>query len=144
TSNGTLTVTNSTFFGNSATGGGGGGIAGVGGGTLTVTNTIIANSTSGGNCAVTVVTDGGHNIDDGTTCAFTGTGCTATTGTSFCNTNPVLDPTGLQNNGGPTQTIALCTGTGAPSAGCTGASPAINAGDESVCSTTTGTAPVNN
>jgi len=61
------------------------------------------------------------------------------TGTSFCNTNPVLDPTGLQNNGGPTQTIALCTGTGAPS-GCTAASPAINAGDESVCAAP----PVNN
>jgi hypothetical protein len=80
------------------------------------------------------VTDGGHNIDDGTTCGFTGTGCTSTSGSSFCNTTPVLDPSGLQNNGGPTQTIALCTGPGAPSAGCTGASPAINAGDESVCS----------
>jgi uncharacterized repeat protein (TIGR01451 family) len=39
----------------------------------------------------------------------------------------------LANNGGPTQTIALLS-----------SSPAINAGDESVCSTTTGTAPVNN
>jgi hypothetical protein len=60
------------------------------------------------------------------------------------NTNPDLDPAGLANNGGPTQTIGLCTGPSAPSAGCTGASPAIDAGDESVCSTTTGTAPVNN
>jgi hypothetical protein len=31
------------------------------------------------------------------------------------NTNPLLDPSGLQNNGGPTQTIALQQG-----------SPAIN------------------
>jgi len=138
-SSGTGTVTNSTFSGNSAVHGGG--IAA--GATLTVTNTIVAKSTSGGNCTGSV-TDGGHNIDDGTTCGFTGTGCTTTTGSSFCNTNPVLDPTGLQNNGGPTQTIALCTGPGAPSAGCTGASPAIDAGDESVCSTTTGTAPVDN
>jgi hypothetical protein len=36
----------------------------------------------------------------------------------------VLDPTGLQNNGGPTQTIALQAG-----------SPAINAGDEAICAT---------
>jgi len=138
---GTVTVTNSTFSGNSAGGAGGGGIGNFG--TLTVTNTIVANSTSGGNCSGTI-TDGGHNIDDGATCGFSGTGCTSTSSTSFCNTDPQLDPAGLANNGGPTQTIALCTGTGAPSAGCTGASPAINAGDESVCSTTTGTAPVNN
>ena len=154
----TLTVTNSTFFGNSGGKNGGGGIAIHGGaltvttnstfsgnsassgggiyndteGTLIVTNTIIANSTSGGNCSG-AVTDGGRNIDDGTTCGFTGTGCATTTGTSFCNTNPVLDPTGLQNNGGPTQTIALQA-----------TSAAVDAGDETVCSMTTGAAPVNN
>ena len=51
--------------------------------------------------------------------------CTATTtGTSFCNTNPLLDPAGLADNGGLTQTIALEAG-----------SPAINAGDETVCAT---------
>src|SRR5207245_6485308 len=69
------------------------------------------------------ITDGGHNIDDGTTCGFTGTGCATTSGTSFCNiTNLLLDPAGLASNGGPTQTIALESG-----------SPAINAGDETVC-----------
>jgi len=98
---------------------------------LRVTNTIIANSTSGGSCAGDV-TDGGHNIDDGTTCGFTGTDCTNTTGTSFCDTNPVLDPAGLQNNGGPTQTIALQA-----------TSAAVDAGNETICSKTTGTAPVN-
>ncbi|HXQ22627.1 MAG TPA: choice-of-anchor Q domain-containing protein, partial [Candidatus Acidoferrales bacterium] len=143
----TVTITNSTFSGNSApdTAGGGADILSFST-TLTVTNTIVANSTAGGNCARFggSVTDGGHNLDDGTTCGFTGAGCTTTSGSSFCLTNPVLDPTGVQNNGGPTQTIALCTGTGAPRAGCTGASPAINAGDESVCATTTGTAPVDN
>jgi len=143
----TVTVTNSTFSGNNAGDEGGGIYNYVNVGTGTVTNTIVANSTSGGNCAGSVIgriLDGGNNIDDGMTCGFTGTGCTntSTSGTSLCNTNPLLDPTGLQNNGGPTQTIALCTGTGAPSAGCTGVSPAINAGNESVCSTTTGTAPV--
>ncbi|MFI5396702.1 MAG: choice-of-anchor Q domain-containing protein [Candidatus Binatia bacterium] len=133
---GTLTVTNSTFSGNS-----GGSISNAIG-TVTVTNTILANSTSGGNCAGGV-TDGGHNIDDGTTCGFTGTGCTSTSGRSFCNTNPQLEPAGLKNNGGPTLTVALCTAVGTP-VSCTGASPAINAGDESVCSTTTGTAAVGN
>jgi hypothetical protein len=58
-------------------------------------------------------------------------------------TNALLDPAGLANNGGLTQTIALCTGAGTP-VSCTGASPAIDVGDESVWSTTTGTAPVDN
>ena len=116
----------STFSGNSARSAGGG--ISNGGGTMTVTNTIVANSTSGSNC-VGSVTDGGHNLDDGTTCGFTGTGCTSTSGTSFCNTNPVLDPTGLKNNGGPTQTIGIQAD-----------SPAVNAGDETVCAAL----PVNN
>jgi len=121
--NATVTITNSTFSGNSAA------YASDilnDSGTVTVTNTIIASS--GDSCEGSV-TDGGHNIDDGTSCGFTGTGCANTTGSSFCNTNPVLDPTGLQNNGGPTQTIALQAG-----------SPAINAGNESVCAAS----PVNN
>src|SRR5262249_23930762 len=126
-----LTVTNSTFSGNSATIGGRA-IFNENSGTLTMTNSILANSTSGGNCGVSggaTITDGGHNIDDGTTCGFTGTGCPTTTGTSFCNTPPLLDPAGLASNGGPTQTIALEAG-----------SPAINAGDETVCAAP----PVNN
>jgi hypothetical protein len=123
---GTLSVTNSTFTGNGADSGGG---IYSNGGTVTVTNAIIANSIStwGGNCNG-AVTDGGHNIDDGTTCGFTGTGCTPTTGTSFCNTNPQL-AAGLANNGGPTQTVALEAG-----------SPAINAGNEAICAAS----PVNN
>ena len=54
---------------------------------------------------------------------------TTTTGTSFCNTTPLLDPAGLASNGGPTQTIALEAG-----------SPAINAGNETICAAP----PVNN
>jgi predicted outer membrane repeat protein len=113
----TLTVTNSTFSDNN---GSGGGIANYGG-TAALTNTIVANST-GGNC-LGAVTDGGHNLDDGTSCGF------STTSGSLSNTNPLLDPTALANNGGPTQTIALQAG-----------SPAINAGNESVCAAP----PVNN
>jgi predicted outer membrane repeat protein len=101
---GSLTVTNSTFSGNSA--GDGGGIYGV---RLWVTNTIIANSASGGNCGG-AVKDGGHNLDDGTTCGFKGTGCATTNGTSLCNAAPNLDLAGLASNGGPTQTIAVESG----------------------------------
>src|SRR2546429_6664050 len=54
---------------------------------------------------------------------------TKTTGTSFCNTTPLLDPAGLASNGGPAQTIALEAG-----------SPAINAGNETICAAP----PVNN
>jgi len=155
---GATTVSDSTFFGNTTgTSGAGGAIDVVGSGSLdvinctlsgngahagaaiannasgpvTVVNSILANpsislSLPGGNCSGTI-TDDGHNIDDGTTCGFTGTGCAATTGTSFCSTNPQLGP--LQDNGGPTQTIALEAG-----------SPAINAGDETICAAP----PVNN
>ena len=61
------------------------------------------------------ITDGGNNIEDGDTCGFSET-------TSLSNTDPILDPAGLQDNGGPTQTIALLSG-----------SPAIDAGDDTAC-----------
>ncbi len=115
---GDMTITNCTFTGNGN---------GIDGGPVTVTNTILTNSTFE-NC-VGSFTDGGHNIDDGTTCGFTGTGCTNPSGTSFCNTDPKLDPAGLKNNGGPTQTIALLAG-----------SRAIDHGNQGVC----GAPPVNN
>jgi predicted outer membrane repeat protein len=92
-----ITVTNSTFFGNSS------GTYQESTGTLTLSNTILANSLSGENCGGEFirVTDGGYNIDSGTTCGFTqGTG-------SLSNTDPLLDSAGLQDNGGRTQTIAL-------------------------------------
>jgi predicted outer membrane repeat protein len=119
---GNLTVTNCTFAGNGARGFfgyvNGGGISNHGG-TVTVVNSILADGAL--SCAG-VFTDGGHNLDDGTTCAFS-----AANG-SLSNTDPKLNPDGLQDNGGPTQTIALQAD-----------SPAINAGDESVCAA----APVN-
>src|SRR5262249_36469484 len=118
---GTVTVTNSTFSGNS---GCGGALFNFGFmvGTLTVTNSILANNTS--TCLVppSIITDGGYNIDDGTTYGFTGAGCSNTRGTSLCNTNALLDPAGLANNGGPTQTIALQAG-----------SPAIDAVPIALC-----------
>src|SRR5262249_53266119 len=132
---GTLTVRNSTLAGNSASGVCGGMIENDFG-DVTVANTILANNDggncAGGSCVVKGITDGGHNLDDGTSCGFAGANCADATGTSFCNTDPLLDPAGLTDNGGPTQTIALCTRAATP-AGCTGISPAINAGDNAIC-----------
>jgi hypothetical protein len=124
---GRLTVTNSTFSDNSVSGAANrGGAMMCDGGSVTVTNstfsgnnqatidqcftklrnTILANNL---NCAnSSQVIDRGNNIDSGTSCGFTSRG-------SLSNTNPQLDPAGLANNGGPTQTIALQAG-----------SPAIN------------------
>jgi hypothetical protein len=94
---GTVKVSNSTFSGNSGPAGGGG-IANAG--TLTVKNTLLAKSPAGGNCSGSI-TSQGHNLSDDFTCPFTQT-------TDIMNNTPAgLDPGGLKNNGGPTQTIAL-------------------------------------
>ncbi len=104
---GTLNVTNSTFSENSAYYlGGGGGI--YNDGTLTVTNSILASSLSGGNCAGTIAS-GGYNISDDGSCGF-GNSTAADGQTIGDNVDPLLDPNGLQLNGGPTQTIALESG----------------------------------
>jgi CSLREA domain-containing protein len=104
---GSVAVTNSTFSGNGADTGAGG-IDGPCPASLT--NSIIASS-SGANCGAGII-DGGHNLQ------FPGTDCGAT----IQSLDPLLDPAGLKDNGGPTQTIALLPG-----------SPAINAGDPAVC-----------
>jgi hypothetical protein len=133
---GTATISNSTISGNSATdsGGDGGGVnsggntvtinnstisengaASVGGniyGPATLQNSIVANSTSGGNCSGTI-TSNGYNLSSDNSCNLTGPG-------DLNNTDPKLGP--LQNNGGPTQTMALPSG-----------SPAIDAGNPSGC-----------
>jgi hypothetical protein len=98
----TLTVTNSTFSGNSAGPGGSGGGIEIIGGSVTLRGTILA-AEAGGNCVGTI-TDAGYNISDDGSCGFT----VAPIGTSINNSTTLnLDPLGLQNNGGPTQTIAL-------------------------------------
>jgi len=93
---GTVTVTNSTFSGNSNVS-----LRNTATVTVTVYNTIVANSTAGGNCAGTI-TNGGNNIDDGTTCGW------GSANGSLSSTNAQLGP--LANNGGPTQTFALLAG----------------------------------
>jgi len=108
---GNLAVTNATFNGNSAPNGGG--AIRHGGGTTTVANTIMARLT-GGNCIVISggpITNGGGNLADDASCSGF---------TQVSNASLMLGL--LANNGGPTQTIALGTG-----------SLAINAGVSSVC-----------
>lgn len=115
-------LTNCTVSGNHAGGDGHG--AGIFGG-VTLTNTIVANNTGGHgeNCiALGGGYDGGHNISSDGTCFFNGTGLNSTA--------PRLAPLG--DYGGPTQTVALCTAVGVPHPSCTGASPAIDIGDDSV------------
>ena len=102
---GTLTVTNSTFSDNSATNGGGI----YNRSTATVSNSILANGDTGGSCSGTITygTKSGYNISDDGTCVF-GTTSTGANGDPIGdNVNPLLATDGLQNNGGPTETIAL-------------------------------------
>jgi alpha-tubulin suppressor-like RCC1 family protein len=148
---GTLNLTNSTFYGNSAQRGGAirndlgpltltnvtvvgnTGTISVGGifnngGAASIKNSILANNvvTNGGsfNCYSSggSASSGGYNLSDDTTCAgfFTAAG-------DLNNTPARLDPAGLQNNGGPTPTIALVV-----------ASPAVDAIPLSACTDTNG------
>lgn len=105
---GSMTVTNATLLGNSALFSGGG-IFNQPASTATLNNTMVAGSI-GGDLAGTGRFSGTNNlVQDGS-----GTGLLGTiTG------DPLLSP--LQNNGGPTQTHLLLSG-----------SPALNAGNDSV------------
>jgi hypothetical protein len=109
--NGNMVISNSTFSGNSA--GAGGGAANLDA-ALTLKNTIVANSPLGDNCSG-VIDDGGGNL------SYPDTSCPG------ANVDPLLGP--LQDNGGPTQTMALGSGSGA-----------IDAGNDATCAA----APINN
>ncbi len=87
---GTLTVSNSTFAGNSAVNHGGGIYTSY---STTFKNTIVANSPSGKNCFGGFTDESSGNLTTDDTCP------------AATNGNPQLGP--LQDNGGPTQTMAL-------------------------------------
>ena len=108
-----LAITNSTLSGNSVPSFQGyGGTINLSGGTLQIQNTILSASGPVGNIFSNsgTVTSHGYNLS-----SDNGGGFLTAAGDQI-NTNPMLGP--LQNNGGPTFTHALLTG-----------SPAINAGD---------------
>jgi hypothetical protein len=115
---GPTTITQSTFSGNSSPYGAN--ILNYTGFSLSISMSIVANGQGGGpNCGGgQPVTDAGYNIDTGSSCGF------STANHSMSNTQPQLGP--LANNGGPTQTMALPSGSPAVDAipastsGCTG------------------------
>jgi hypothetical protein len=117
---GTLTINNSTIAGNAnSLGSFGGGI--YNGGALNMQNTILAGNTDTGGAPDLYgsLTSSGYNLI-GNTAGSSG-GFAAT---DLLNVNPRLGP--LQNNGGPTQTMALLSG-----------SPALDAGDPNYLTDTT-------
>jgi hypothetical protein len=80
-------------------------------GALQFENTIVANNSASpaGNCAGTgTFTSDGFNLESANTCGFSA-------GTDRVNKDPQLGP--LQNNGGPTPTMALAAGSPAVDAG---------------------------
>jgi len=108
---GTVRISNSTFGINAENIGGGGALSNAGSRFL-MQNSIVANSGNGGNCAGTM-TSHGYNLSSDSTCNFSGPG-------DVNGTNPRLGA--LHSNGGPTQTMALQSG-----------SPALDAGNPAGC-----------
>ena len=123
---GTVMISNSTISNNSAiirspygtAGTYGGGIYNGGStGMSTLQNSIVANNRLGGDCNGGVNSDG-YNLSSDSTCSLNSHG-------DKNSTNPMLGP--LQNNGGPTQTMALLAG-----------SPAMLAGNPNGCTDASG------
>ncbi len=119
---GTATLTNCTVSGNSATDDGGG-LYFFASGAVKLNNTIVAGNT---NASGSSDIGGSGDFESSSSNNLFGTGGSGglvdgTNGNQVGVAEPGLDPLGLQNNGGPTQTIALVTG-----------SPAINTGNNAL------------
>ena len=120
---GPVNVTNTTVVLNS-TGAEGGGIKMNSSGEVRLNNTVVANNTAptGPDCVNSPVSQGHNLIGNDFGCSFT-----PAVGDLVGNTSTPIDAVlgPLQDNGGPTFTHALLSG-----------SPAINAGDNAACPTT--------
>jgi hypothetical protein len=95
----TATVTSTTITANEGSGLSAGSL----GTTLTLRSSIVAQQTSGADCALpaSLVMSAGHNLDGDGSCGLTDP-------TDLPNTDPLLGP--FQDNGGPTWTHALLPG----------------------------------
>jgi hypothetical protein len=109
---GLLTVTNSDFSNNTAHASATAGAAIYNSGTATLGNTILAKSNVAGSCGGALITNGGHNIDDGNSCGW------GSLSGSMSNTNPLLG----SSTGSPSY-FPLTIG-----------SPALDAGNDALCS----------
>jgi len=123
-----LTTVNSTIAYNTVAVGGSGGGLDPYGGTAILDNTIVALNTSGTSSSATpddISTYEGGVVSPSSAYNLIGSGgsggLTNTNGNQVGVADPGLDPNGLQNNGGPTQTIALLPN-----------SPAIDAGSNAL------------
>jgi CSLREA domain-containing protein len=117
---GNMLLRNVTLTGNTSPSGANGGnlynytIISANKGSVHLGNSIVASPSQGDNCTGSDgITSDGYNIDSGTTCALAAVG-------DLNNANPLLGS--LVNNGGPTYTHALLSG-----------SPAIDAGNPGGC-----------
>jgi len=109
---GRVTINNATLSGNTAAGYKGGGIFVTKGATVILQNSIVASSSTAGNCYGTL-TSHGYNLSSDYTCNFHGSG----------DRNNIAARLGtLGSYGGPTQTIPLLSG-----------GPAVDAGNPSGC-----------
>jgi Chlamydia polymorphic membrane protein (Chlamydia_PMP) repeat len=114
---GTTTLVNDTFSNNSATGVQGGGVLNTGSSPhLNIKNSIVANSTTGGNCAFQIaVTTSSFNLSSDGTCGF---------GAGRDNINPLLGP--LADNGGSAQSHLPQVGSPAIDSGTDSGAPSID------------------
>lgn len=102
-----------TSAGASCSASGGGIVYDTEGDSPSLTATIVANQLAGGDCN-TIITSFGFNLDSDSSCGLSGTG-------DQSGVDPLLGP--LQNNGGPTETHALLTGSPAIDAVTSGCPP---------------------
>ena len=128
------TASNSTFYGNSVGSGSGGAITiGQGGSTFTFINATISHNTGGQGSGIFNLNT--LNVTNSIVASNSGSsdivnfGSFNNGGHNIIGSDPGLDPNGLQNNGGPTKTVALEQN-----------SAALDAADDAVCAA----APVNN
>ena len=114
TTSGTVTLENVTIGANRASnvGGDGGNIYNTG--SMSARNTLVDEALTSGNCGGILPTSNGHNLDYSFNSAEP---CFGSVPTDVTGMNPLLGP--LQDNGGPTPTMALGLGSGAIDKGIT-------------------------